>query len=71
MSVYEYARREEKQARIEREIAKLLGTPTSPKSGLDAIEEIATMLVDAAILLRDAAALARSELRDARKEEAA
>lgn len=63
MSVFEYA--------IEREIAKLLETPTPPKTGPDFVEEVAEMLVEAALLLREAAALARAEMQDARKEDAA
>ena len=69
MSVFEHARRlemqERREAAMDRLIEQILGRPTPPMNGPDAVEEIAEILVRAAVALREAAALSREAERRA------
>jgi hypothetical protein len=71
MSVWEYARRNEVEARnaaiLDEAIAKLLARPTPARCAADFLEEQAELLVRQAIQLRETAALMREELEQARR----
>lgn len=70
MSVHEYARRQERDERIERGIEELLARPTPPVTLADILEEHADLLVREAIQLRELAGVWREQER-ARQEAAA
>ena len=66
MSIHEYARREEQEAREaarqEERVTTVLAMPTPPITGPDALEEHAELLVRQGLHLRELAAMWRQEV---------